>query len=126
MTFGKNITSIGNYAFYGCQNLRYLYFVGGTGTDWGNVSMGSSNYPIQYYVNIKYVTEFPEGAEINRITIEGYVSESGTVSNPYIIVDATYCEDAKVLVIGYDKNNKIVARYIGCLTNLYKPVSITF
>ena len=115
LTFGKNITSIGDNAFSNCNKLRYVYYVGGNQTDWRNISIGSSNYPIQYYANIKYVSEFPSSAEISSIYIDGYVSENGTVSNPYVTVNSTYCEDAALLIIGYDKNNKIVDKKLAYL-----------
>ena len=70
---GKSVTSIGDSAFYGCDNLMNIHYKG-TKSEWNKISIGDFAIPSDTMIHYK-----SEPAKSNLPTIRGDVDGNNTV-----------------------------------------------
>ena len=80
VTIGNSVTSIGDYAFYGCSKLNIVYYTG-TKTEWSSITVNSSNYSLTNATRY-YYSETEPGVIGNGTSYDGnywHYDENGNI-----------------------------------------------
>ena len=93
---GKNVTTVSDYAFYGCSSLTNVYYTGSE-SDWNNISIGAFNDPLL-------------GAEIVFLNIDpstekGDINGDGSVDNKDVVLLFRYASASDAYNPLYDYND---------------------